>query len=94
MFKLIKVSMEGLVVLTVLGFLFVWVILQEYGTLLIWAAIIFGLVKLVKYISQTKVVRYTYVPPKARAYPRPGVSEPVALDRYSLLNKPLDVDPE
>lgn len=94
MFKLVKISMEGLLALTALAFVALWVILQEYGTVLIWLLAAFLVMKIVKWSSQHKVIRYTYIPPTTSEYPHSTVSDPVAIDRTTLLNKPLDVDGE
>lgn len=99
MFKLVKVSMEGLIALTVLGFLAVWVVLQEYGTVLIWLLIGFLTYKLVKAVANGRT-KYIFIVSQAEqeenakgwSYPHRTVSEPVAIDRYSLLNKPFDTD--
>ena len=81
MFKLIRLSMEGLILVSALAFVALWVILQEYGTVLIWLLVIFLVVKLLKYHKEHQATQDTYIAPPAKTgYPTSHVT-PVVIDR-------------
>lgn len=71
-------------VLLVLGFLAIWVVLQEFGTVLIWLLAAFLVVKALRYSARAKATRYYWEAPDEPT----AKWEPVTPE----LSKPLDSD--